>query len=171
MTVAQPVERSLQTRGRRRFDPCRSHHHGSVAQHAAEIPALNREVAGSTPAGATARKDCHRRDIPSRKRVGPLGPWGFESLSFRLSPGGIAELERQRVANAPAATTARRFESCCLRLPHSGVVELERRAVVTREIAGSIPAAGALHALVVEAVITPGPQPGSCGFESRRGCS
>ena len=67
-------------------------------------------------------------------------------------------------------TTARRFESCCLRLPRSGVVELERHAVVTRENAGSIPAAGALHALVVEAVMTPGSQPGDCGFESRRGC-
>ena len=67
-------------------------------------------------------------------------------------------------------TTARRFESCCLRLPRSGVVELERHAVVTRENAGSIPAAGVLHALVVEAVMTPGSQPGDCGFESRRGC-
>ena len=65
--------------------------------------------------------------------------------------GGMAELERQRAANAQAATTARRFESCCLRLSRSGVVELGRRAVVTREIAGSIPAAGAFHALVVEA--------------------
>jgi hypothetical protein len=55
----------------------------------------------------------------------------------------MAELERQRVATAQAATTARRFESCCLRLSDSGVVELERRAVVTRESAGSIPAAGA----------------------------
>ena len=29
--------------------------------------------------------------------------------------GGMAELERQRVATAQAATAARRFESCCLR--------------------------------------------------------
>ena len=71
--------------------------------------------------------------------------------------GGMAELERQRVANAQAATTARRFESCCLRLSRSGVVELGRRAVVTREIAGSIPAAGAFHALVVEAGDDAGP--------------
>jgi hypothetical protein len=82
----------------------------------------------------------------------------------------MAELERQRVATAQAATTARRFESCCLRMSDSGVVELARHAVVTRESAGSIPAAGAFHALVVEAVMTPGPQPGGCGFEPRRGC-
>jgi hypothetical protein len=69
----------------------------------------------------------------------------------------MAELERQRVASAQAAATARRFESCCLRLSQSGVVELARRAVVTREIAGSIPAAGASHALVVEAGNDAGP--------------
>ena len=97
------------------------------------------------------------------------GSCGFASLSVRF--GGMAELERQRVASAQAAITARRFESCCLRLSRSGVVELGRRAVVTRESAGSSPAAGALPALVVEAVMTPGPQPGGCGFESRRGCS
>ncbi len=84
------------------------------------------------------------------------GPWGFDSLSFRL-PGGMAELERQRVASAQAANSARRFESCCLRLSQSGVVELGRRAVVTREIAGSSPAAGVLHALVVEAGDDAGP--------------
>jgi hypothetical protein len=81
----------------------------------------------------------------------------------------MAELERQRVASAQAATTARRFESCCLRLSRSGVVELERRAVVTRQSAGSIPAAGASRALVVEAVMTPGPQPGSCGSSPAEG--
>ena len=69
----------------------------------------------------------------------------------------MAELERQRVAIAQAAAAARRFESCCLRLSQSGVVELERRAVVTREIAGSIPAAGASHALVVEVGDDAGP--------------
>ena len=69
----------------------------------------------------------------------------------------MAELERQRVASAQAAAAARRFESCCLRLSESGVVELGRRAVVAREIAGSIPAAGAFHALVVEAGDDAGP--------------
>jgi hypothetical protein len=72
---------------------------------------------------------------------------GTRALEVRvplLPPlGGMAELERQRVATAQGATAARRFESCCLRLSDSGVVELGRRAVVTRESAGSIPAAGA----------------------------
>ena len=47
----------------------------------------------------------------------------------------------------------------------SGVVELVRRAVVTREIAGSIPAAGALRTprLRGRTVMTPGSQPGSAG--------
>ena len=81
---------------------------GSVAQ-AAELPVLTRAVAGSTPAGVTARKDCHWRGIPFRKRL------GLTALGVRLPLLPLL----------------------------SGVVELARRAVVTREIAGSIPAAGA----------------------------
>ena len=52
---------------------------GSVAQQA-ELPALNRRVAGSTPAGALSRHrprpsrpDCHRRGTPSRKRAASAG--------------------------------------------------------------------------------------------------
>lgn len=54
---------------------------------------------------------------PVPKTGGPSRSWGFESLSFRLSGTSM--------------------------VPHSGVVEQERRAAVTREIAGSSPAAGA----------------------------
>jgi hypothetical protein len=44
-----------------------------------------------------------------------------------------------------------------------------RRATVTREAqVRFLPPE--LHAPVVERVMTPGPQPGSCGFEPRRGC-
>jgi hypothetical protein len=57
---------------------------GSVAQ-------LGR-APGSYPGGCRfdacrghLRKDCHGRGIPFRKRVGPQGPWGFDSLSFLLS--------------------------------------------------------------------------------------
>ena len=55
---------------------------------------------------------------------------------------------------------------------HSGVVELARRAVVTREIAGSIPAAGARTHLMPpwSNGMTPDSQSGSCGLNSRRGC-
>jgi hypothetical protein len=108
------------------------------------------------PAGATPSEGLPSGAVSRPENGWAYGLWGFDSLSFRL-PGGMAELERQRVAIAQAATTARRFESCCLRLSRSGVVELGRRAVVIREIAGSIPAAGVLHALVVEAGDDAGP--------------
>ena len=74
---------------------------------------------------------------------------------------GSALLARRRA-------TARRFESCCLRSNRSGVVEWKTRGCYPRS-AGSTPAAGAPCAPVVEVAMTPGPQPGSCGFESRRG--
>ncbi len=44
------------------------------------------------------------------------GSWGFDSLSF-LRRGGVAELERQRVASAQTDRPVRRFESCRLRVP------------------------------------------------------
>ena len=90
-----------------------------------ERPPETRGVAGSTPAGHTEqdsvaqrrapgsypgkrwfepsrghRKDCHWSGTPSRKRVGP------RALGVRLPllpPGGMAEMERQRVATAQAA--------------------------------------------------------------------
>src|SRR4029453_9609148 len=80
-------------------------------------------------------KDCHRRGIPFRKRVGPEGPWGFDSLSFLLEawPSGKAApcygVGRRRLAGSnPAASASfrrgrvgktrggypreRRFDSC-----------------------------------------------------------
>ena len=55
-----------------------------------------------------------------------------------------------------------------LPLSRSGVVESARRATVNREAqVRSLPPE--FHAPVVERAMTPGPQPGSCGFESRRG--
>ena len=59
-----------------------------------------------------------------------------------------------------------------VRLPllplRSGVVESVRRATVTRE--RQVRALPPEPAPVVEEAMTPGPQPGGCGFESRRGC-
>ena len=64
-----------------------------------------------------------------------LGPWGFDSLPFRL--GGMAELVRQRVANAQAGTTRSQVRvllppSVC---PSSAFRcgRAVRRATVTRE--------------------------------------
>lgn len=89
--------------------------------------------------------------------MGLSGPWGFDSLSFRLASEAWPSWKGSALLARRRPITARRFESCCLRLSRSGVVELGRRAVVTREIAGSIPAAGAFHALVVEAGDDAGP--------------
>jgi hypothetical protein len=50
---------------------------------------------------------------PVSKTGGSSGLGG--STPSPSASGGMAELERQRVASAQAATTARRFESCCLR--------------------------------------------------------
>jgi hypothetical protein len=125
---------------------------------------------------------------PVSKTGGPSGLGG--STPSPSARGGMAEPGKAaRCYRVGGLRAARRFESCCLRLIRSGVVELERRAVVTRESAGSSPAAGAcfvrkagnphprtprraeIWAPVVEVAMTPGPQPGSCGFESRRGYS
>jgi hypothetical protein len=56
----------------------------------------------------------------------------------------MAELERQRVATAQAAHEPLAGSNPAASALRSGVVELARRAVVTRESAGSSPAAGAL---------------------------
>src|SRR5262249_34989403 len=86
-----------------------------------------------------SRKDCHRRGIPSRKRV------GSRALGVRLPLLPLAEawptwegsalLPRRRrkpfAGSNPAASALR-----------SGVVESVRRATVNRESAGSSPAAG-----------------------------
>jgi hypothetical protein len=124
--------------------------------------ALNREGAGSTPAGAITIFIIII--IIGRTAIGAVSrPENGSALSglggSTPSPSAFPEAWaswKGSVANTRAADTARRFESCCLRLSQSGVVELERRAIVThypftREIAGSIPAAGAFDALVVEA--------------------
>ena len=50
---------------------------------------------------------------PVSKTGGSSGLGG--STPSPSASGGMAELERQRVASAQAATAARRFESCCLR--------------------------------------------------------
>jgi hypothetical protein len=69
------------------------------------------------------------------------GPWGFDSLSFRSRRHGRA---RQGSALLPRRRPHGRSQVRILLPPfRSGVVELERRAVVTRESAGSSPAAGA----------------------------
>jgi hypothetical protein len=104
---------------------------------------------------------------PVSKTGGPFGPWGFDSLSFRSRRHGRAGKAARCYRVGGVQPFAGSSPAASVR---SGVVELERRAVVTRESAGSSPAAGAL-APVVEAAMTPGPQPGSCGFESRRGYS
>ena len=113
----------------------------------AERPVLTRGGAGSTPAGATlgrnnSGKDCHRRGIPSRKRV------GLRALGVRLPLLPLAEAWPSWKGSALLPRRRRQSRSQvrvrCLPPHRSGVVELERRAVVTRESAGSSPAAGAL---------------------------
>src|SRR4051794_20056705 len=95
VTVAQPVERSPETRGVAGSIPA-GHIHGSVAQ-LAERPALTREGAGSTPAGATSWKGCHWCGIPPRKRV------GLRALGVRLPllplHSGVVELVRRATVN------------------------------------------------------------------------
>jgi hypothetical protein len=78
-------------------------------------------------------------------------------------------------ARYPVSKTGRLARALGVRLPllpliRSGVVETERRAAVNRERqVRALPPEP--PAPVVETAMTPGPQPGSCGFESRRGCS
>src|SRR5262249_18570969 len=105
-----------------------------VAQ-TAELPALTRDGAGSTPAGAT--------------------PEGLPSARYPVSKTGGPRALGVRLPLLPL---------------RSGVVESARRATVTRERQVRI-LPPEPHAPVVETAMTPGPQPGSCGFESRRGCS
>jgi hypothetical protein len=73
-----------------------------------------------------------------------FGPWGFDSLSFRLRRHG--RVERQRVANAQGGLPPRRFDPCCLRF-RSGVVESARRTTVNQRLAvgemATPPASGA----------------------------
>ncbi len=135
VAVAQPVERSPETRGVAGSIPA-GHTLGSVAQ-PAEPPTLNRAV---------------------QVRLLP-GP-----LFGRTATGAVPRLENGWAFGLGGSTPS----PSALR---SGVVESARRATVTRESAGSSPAAGASHAPVVEREMTPGSQPGSCGFESRRGYS
>jgi hypothetical protein len=71
--------------GRRR-GVCRPHR-GSVAQ-TAELPALTRGRAGSTPAGATHGRTATGA-VSRLENEWVARPWGFDSLSF-LSSGGVA---------------------------------------------------------------------------------
>ena len=97
---AQPVERPPETRGVAGSIPA-DHIHGSVAQ-SVELPALNRGRAGSTPAGVTRGRTA-MGVVPRLENGWVLGPWGFDSLSFRLVEAWPSQA-RQRVASAQAVT-------------------------------------------------------------------
>jgi hypothetical protein len=117
------------------------------------------------PAGATRGRTA--TGAVSRFENGwVFGPWGFDSLSFRLEEAwpswkGSALLARRRFARSQVRVL----------LPPSIVPAWsswkDARLLIARAQVRALPPE--LHAPVVEAVMTPGPQPGSCGFESRRG--
>lgn len=119
-------------RGACRFDSCRPHLR--LRSSTAELPTLNRRVAGSNPAGVTW-KDCHRRGTPSRKRVGlravrvrfPLLPLKRLGESGRIvSTGGTSRFPRTP-STGPLRGRALRagFDSLSFRSAHSSVVERE----------------------------------------------
>jgi hypothetical protein len=111
------------------------------------------------------RKDCHRRGIPFRKRV------GFTALGVRLP---LLPLSRRhgRARQGSALLPRRRGDPPAGSNPAASVSfrcgRAARRATVTREAqVRALPPE--LHAPVVDAEMTPGSQPGSSGFDSRRG--
>ena len=67
------------------------------SSNAAELPTLNRRVAGSTPAGATAGRTATGAVCRPENGCG-FGRWGFDSLSFR-SRSGVVERVRRATVN------------------------------------------------------------------------
>jgi hypothetical protein len=133
VAVAQPVERPPETRGAAGSIPA-GHTSGSVAQ-TAELPVLTRDGAGSTPAGATRGRTA--TGAVSRLENGwASGPWGFDSLSFRLR-SGVVELARRATVNRERQVRALPPE------PHAPVVETAMTPGLNPEAAGSTPAGGA----------------------------
>ena len=121
------------------FDSCRGHSVAPGHRGTSRFPRPLPMSASRT--SATRWKDCHRRGIPSRKRV------GLAALGVRIPLLPPLEVwpsqERQRVASAQAALrAARRFESCCLRLSFRRGRVGKTRDCYSRG-AGSMPAAGA----------------------------
>src|ERR1043166_728142 len=80
---------------------------------------------------------------PARYPVSKTGgSHGLGGSTPSPSAGGMAELGRQRVANAEAVGAVRRFEPCCLRLSFRRGRVGKTRDCYSRG-AGSKPAAGA----------------------------
>jgi hypothetical protein len=110
VAVAQPVERLLETRGAAGSIPA-----GHISWLRSSTRQSTRLLIGRLQVRSLRgplRKDCHRRGIPFRKRVGPEGPWGFDSLSFLLEawPSGKAApcygVGRRRLAGSNPAASA-----------------------------------------------------------------
>ena len=82
---------------------------GSVAQ-PAEPPTLNRVGAGSTPAGATLGRTAIGA-VPRFENGRVFGPWGFDSLSFRLfrrgRVGKTRDCSSREAGSSPAAGASR----------------------------------------------------------------
>lgn len=102
-------------------------------------------------------KGCHRRGTPSRKRV------GFAALGVRLPPLPLVEVWPSWQGSAVLrrrATSPRRFESCCLRFVPAWSSGQDARLLIARR---RFEACRRSLAPVVEAAMTPGPQPGTAG--------
>ena len=173
--------------GRSRFDSCRPHH-GSVAQHGrapGSYPGRCRFDACRGHHGRTATGAVSRLENGWASR-----PWGFESLSFRFAR--FARDRRAPRASPRAVLSARGSGQSELvssgggpRPRMSGAAARGRRSFIPawsiRHDARPLPARGRFESCRRSSVAvcprgrtrlkTPGPQPGSCGFESRRGCS
>jgi hypothetical protein len=110
VTEAQQVERPPETRGVAGSIPA-GHILGSVAQ--GRAPGSYPGKRWLEPGRGHHLEGLPWARYPVSKTGGSSGLGG--STPSPSASGGMAELERQRVASAQAATTARRFESCCLR--------------------------------------------------------
>ena len=117
---AQPVERPPETRGVAGSIPADHMRHGSVAQ--GRAPGSYPGKRWLEPSRGHHLEGLPWAWYPVSKTGGSSGLGG--STPSPSASGGMAELERQRVASAQAAHVVRRFESCCLR--HRPVAQRSR---------------------------------------------